>query len=86
MVLCLRYKRTSPTAASLYVGVPGGTSVRAWLVQYRAVPVETFAFQKKKTPVTRTHVYMNFPRFNLHLVIHDLVHMHFFPTLMIRNR
>ena len=43
-------------------------------------------FSKKKTPVTRTHVYMNFPRFNLHLVIHDLVHMHFFATLMIRNR
>ena len=34
--------------------------------------------KRKNAAVTFTHVYMNFPRFNLHLVIHDLVYMHFF--------
>ena len=57
--------------------VLGGTSVRTWLAQWRALLMETLAL-KKKHQWLAIIIFMNFRWFNLHLVIHDLVHTHIF--------
>ena len=59
--------------------VLGGTSVRTWLAQWRALLMETFfllswrhlLFEKKW--MTCDHTFMNFPWFVLKLFNHDLV-------------